>query len=137
MVSRLVARAPRTSTSVWSAFYVVHRVELGGSVAVVSRLVARAPHTLVEEVNLTVNISALRKALDGGPDGVELIQTVPTRGYRFVGKLNKRDAAVALELRDPSSELRTQRSDGKHRQLIRSLTNDADAYRAYQQGRHE
>jgi len=95
------------------------------------------PHTLVEEVNLTVNISALRKALDGGPDGVELIQTVPTRGYRFVGKVNKRDAAVALELRDPSSELRTQRSDGKHRQLIRSLTNNADAYRAYQQGRHE
>jgi DNA-binding winged helix-turn-helix (wHTH) protein len=42
------------------------------------------PDTIVEEVNLTVNISALRKALDRGSNGREVIQTVPTRGYRFV-----------------------------------------------------
>src|SRR4029079_7982585 len=40
------------------------------------------PDTLVEEVNLTVNISALRKALDRQRNGVGMIQTVPTHGYR-------------------------------------------------------
>src|SRR4051812_37235596 len=38
---------------------------------------------LVEEVNLSVNIAALRKAL--GPAGAALIQTVSKHGYRFVG----------------------------------------------------
>ena len=37
------------------------------------------PDTIVEEVNLTVNISALRKALNRGWSG-KVIQTVPTRG---------------------------------------------------------
>src|SRR5436305_6441323 len=36
--------------------------------------------TVVEEVNLTVNISLLRKALGGR----NMIQTVPAHGYRFV-----------------------------------------------------
>src|SRR5262245_10720854 len=40
------------------------------------------PGRFVEEVNLTVNISAVRKAL--GPGGAALIQTVSKRGYRFV-----------------------------------------------------
>ncbi|TIS73682.1 MAG: transcriptional regulator, partial [Mesorhizobium sp.] len=42
------------------------------------------PGTFVQETNLTVNISALRKALDDGRDGSRIIQTVPGRGYRFV-----------------------------------------------------
>jgi DNA-binding winged helix-turn-helix (wHTH) protein/TolB-like protein len=42
------------------------------------------PNTTVQETNLTVNISALRKALGGGRNGSEFIQTVPGRGYRFV-----------------------------------------------------
>src|SRR4051795_8843945 len=41
------------------------------------------PDTVVEEVNLTVNISVLRKAL-GGESGKDMIQTVPAHGYRFV-----------------------------------------------------
>lgn len=43
------------------------------------------PGTFVEEANLTFTVSALRKALGGGQDGDQFIQTVPTRGYRFVG----------------------------------------------------
>ena len=43
------------------------------------------PDTIVEEANLAFQISALRKALDDGWEGESLIQTVPTRGYRFVG----------------------------------------------------
>ncbi len=53
------------------------------------------PDTLVEEVNLTVNISALRQTLDRGCNGNGMIQTVPTRGYRFVAPVAVRDAACA------------------------------------------
>jgi serine/threonine-protein kinase len=42
------------------------------------------PDTVVEETNLTYTMSALRKALGDGPDPEQIIQTVPTRGYRFV-----------------------------------------------------
>ena len=42
------------------------------------------PNTTVQETNLTVNVSALRKALGRGRNGSEFIQTVPGRGYRFV-----------------------------------------------------
>ena len=42
------------------------------------------PASFVEEANLTFTVSALRKALGDGHDGEQLIQTVPTRGYRFV-----------------------------------------------------
>lgn len=46
------------------------------------------PDTVVEEVNLAYNISALRKVLDGSIDGTSMIQTVPTRGYRFVAPVS-------------------------------------------------
>src|SRR6266478_2948129 len=42
------------------------------------------PDSFVEEANLTVNISALRKALGETPGGQQYIETVPKRGYRFV-----------------------------------------------------
>jgi len=41
------------------------------------------PNTAVEESNLTVQVSALRRALGNGRDGASYIQTVPGRGYRF------------------------------------------------------
>ncbi len=43
------------------------------------------PDSFVEENNLAQNISILRKALGEGKDGEQYIQTVPKRGYRFVG----------------------------------------------------
>jgi eukaryotic-like serine/threonine-protein kinase len=42
------------------------------------------PDSFVEEANLTVNISALRKVLGEIPGGQQYIETVPKRGYRFV-----------------------------------------------------
>ena len=42
------------------------------------------PDSFVEDANLTVNISALRKALGETPEGPQHIETVPKRGYRFV-----------------------------------------------------
>jgi DNA-binding winged helix-turn-helix (wHTH) protein/uncharacterized membrane protein HdeD (DUF308 family) len=47
------------------------------------------PNTAVEESNLTVQISALRRALDGGGSGTSYIQTVPGRGYRFTPRVNE------------------------------------------------
>jgi hypothetical protein len=73
------------------------------------------PDTFVEEVNLTVNISALRKALDRHGNGIGLIQTVPTHGYRFVGPVMARDAAVGRAF----------------------CVDNADAYRVYLRGRFD
>jgi DNA-binding winged helix-turn-helix (wHTH) protein/TolB-like protein/Flp pilus assembly protein TadD len=42
------------------------------------------PDTIVEDANLTVAISQLRKALNQNGDAAEFIQTIPRVGYRFV-----------------------------------------------------
>jgi adenylate cyclase len=42
------------------------------------------PGLAVEDSNVTVQIAALRKVLDDGRVGPSCIQTVPSRGYRFV-----------------------------------------------------
>jgi DNA-binding winged helix-turn-helix (wHTH) protein len=42
------------------------------------------PNSVVEEANLAYTVSALRKVLDDGEDSASVIQTVPTRGYRFI-----------------------------------------------------
>ncbi|OQW59348.1 MAG: hypothetical protein A4S14_05090 [Proteobacteria bacterium SG_bin9] len=48
-------------------------------------LMARVwPNVFVEPANLTVNISALRRALRDGQDGNRFIINVPGRGYCFV-----------------------------------------------------
>ena len=46
----------------------------------------------VEEANLTVQISALRRILDQGHEQNSCIQTVPGRGYRFVAPVTRVDA---------------------------------------------
>jgi DNA-binding winged helix-turn-helix (wHTH) protein/TolB-like protein/Tfp pilus assembly protein PilF len=51
------------------------------------------PGVVVEEVNLTVNISAIRKTLGNGE---EWIETVPRHGYRFHGEVQRaKDLAIA------------------------------------------
>lgn len=42
------------------------------------------PDSFVEDANLTVNISQLRKALAQNADEDQYIETIPKRGYRFV-----------------------------------------------------
>jgi DNA-binding winged helix-turn-helix (wHTH) protein/TolB-like protein/Tfp pilus assembly protein PilF len=51
------------------------------------------PDSFVEEANLTVNIAALRRNLGSQPDGQPWIETVPKRGYRFIGKVERIAAA--------------------------------------------
>src|SRR3954451_16770116 len=48
-------------------------------------LIARAwPKTFVEDANLKIQISALRRALGDGQDGNRYIATIVGRGYNFV-----------------------------------------------------
>src|SRR5215469_11065355 len=47
------------------------------------------PNTFVEEVNLAVNISALRKVFGEGPQDCRYIATIPGSGYRFVAEVRK------------------------------------------------
>ena len=65
-------------------------VENGGQVVAKDDLMRRVwPNTFVEEGNLTQNISLLRKALGETPGGVQFIETVPRRGYRFVAETSE------------------------------------------------
>jgi DNA-binding winged helix-turn-helix (wHTH) protein/TolB-like protein/Tfp pilus assembly protein PilF len=65
-------------------------VEHGGQVVAKDDLMKRVwPNTFVEEGNLTQNISLLRKALGESSGGVQFIETVPRRGYRFVADTNQ------------------------------------------------
>jgi DNA-binding winged helix-turn-helix (wHTH) protein/Tfp pilus assembly protein PilF len=89
------------------------------------------PGTFVEEVNLTVLISGLRKALDRRGEGSAMIETVPTHGYRFVAPVTTGYAEVVL--RRPGAL----NSEPRTRDLGRPTTTNADAYRAYLQGRYE
>ena len=85
------------------------------------------PGTFVEEVNLTVHISGLRKVLDRDAKVASVIQTVPTHGYRFVAPVTMTHAEIVLRKHlEPGS-----------RELGRQPTKNADAYRAYLHGRHE
>jgi DNA-binding winged helix-turn-helix (wHTH) protein/tetratricopeptide (TPR) repeat protein len=68
------------------------------------------PDSFVEEINLTVNISLLRKTLGEQADGRQYIATVPKRGYRFDGTVTEyrqdlidaKQPAVPLPAVEPS-----------------------------------
>lgn len=47
------------------------------------------PDTFVEETNLKVYVSTLRKALGEGTEGAKFIETLPRRGYRFAGSVTE------------------------------------------------
>lgn len=51
------------------------------------------PGLAVEESNLSVQIATLRRALADGAAGEPMIQTVPRRGYRFIGAVDRHPPA--------------------------------------------
>src|SRR6185369_3694071 len=72
-------------------------VENSGQVVSKEDLMKRVwPSTFVEEGNLTQNISLLRKALGESTGGVQFIETVPRRGYRFVGDVSETSETAAV-----------------------------------------
>jgi DNA-binding winged helix-turn-helix (wHTH) protein len=68
-------------------------VERAGEVVAKNELIARAwPTTVVEEGNLKLQVSALRRALGDGRAGHRYIIAVPGRGYEFVAPVNLAEA---------------------------------------------
>jgi adenylate cyclase len=61
------------------------------------------PGTVVEDNNLTVQISALRRVLDHGRAGSSCIQTIAGRGYRFAGAVSRAPPAATPTLPDKPS----------------------------------
>jgi predicted ATPase/DNA-binding winged helix-turn-helix (wHTH) protein len=65
-------------------------VERAGEVIDKKELIARAwPETFVEESNLKIQVSALRRALGDGQGGNHYVFTVPGRGYKFVAPIRR------------------------------------------------
>jgi serine/threonine-protein kinase len=80
----------------------VHLLERHGHLVEKQALMAALwPDAVVEEANLAYNVSAVRKALGDGQEGEQFIQTVPTRGYRFVApvrELSREPARTSMGL---------------------------------------
>ena len=67
-------------------------------------LTAVWPDSFVEEANLSVKVSELRRGLGDGNE-VQFIETVPRRGYRFVAAVNVRDGErTAMPLAGSNAE---------------------------------
>jgi predicted ATPase/DNA-binding winged helix-turn-helix (wHTH) protein len=65
-------------------------VECAGDLVSKDALIARVwPATFVDENNLRVHVTALRKVLRDGQDGSRYILTIPGRGYRFVAPVTR------------------------------------------------
>lgn len=63
------------------------------------------PESFVEEANLSVNVSALRRALGEGPNEHQYLETVPRRGYRFVAGVKERsDEGTRSSIRELTEE---------------------------------
>src|SRR5712691_8830984 len=65
-------------------------VDRAGEVVTKEQLMARAwPQTFVEDANLKIQVSALRRALGDGQGGHRYVVTIPGRGYNFVAPVRR------------------------------------------------
>ena len=67
---------------------------LGSPVSKDALMLAAWPGLAVEESNLSVQIAALRRVLAQEPGGDRWIETLPRRGYRFVGPVARPDESL-------------------------------------------
>src|SRR6266478_5585270 len=80
-------------------------VERAGEVVAKEQLIARAwPQTFVEESNLKIQVSALRRALGDGQGGNRYVLTVPGRGYNFVAPVRREEISGAARRPAPGAE---------------------------------
>src|SRR5690349_13393426 len=71
-------------------------IERAGEVVSKEELIARAwPQTFVEEANLKIQVSALRRALGDGQGDNRYVATVVGRGYNFVAPIRKEEPSQA------------------------------------------
>jgi DNA-binding winged helix-turn-helix (wHTH) protein len=88
------------------------------------------PGTVVEENNLTRNISSLRKALEEGPTQPRFIVTIPGRGYQFAAEtpvmepqsevIFERHARAEVQIEEESDEALALPLLPKFKPLVRS-----------------
>ncbi|MEK6304533.1 MAG: winged helix-turn-helix domain-containing protein [Acidobacteriota bacterium] len=80
-------------------------VESNGRVLTKEELMKQVwPDSFVEEANLSHHVFTLRKALGEDGDANKYIETIPRRGYRFVGSVSEwRDEGVDLVLAEHST----------------------------------
>lgn len=81
------------------------------------------PDTFVEEANLSQNIFKLRKALGTRPGGLQYIETVPKRGYRFIARVTEmpmESGPSAPATRDSSKSTR-HKAQARGEDIINSL----------------
>src|SRR5262249_20303385 len=74
------------------------------------------PHVIVEDANLTVAVSQLRKALNQNGDNAEFIETIPSVGYRFVAdicEVIEEPAPLILEERTRSQTIKPIADNGE------------------------
>jgi DNA-binding winged helix-turn-helix (wHTH) protein/tetratricopeptide (TPR) repeat protein len=84
--------------------------------------------SFVEESNLTVTVSALRRALGDRPTDAHYIETVPKRGYRFVAPV--REASEELMERTPPDDATHERQPARRPLARRPLARRPLARRA-------
>jgi predicted ATPase/DNA-binding winged helix-turn-helix (wHTH) protein len=69
-------------------------VERAGEIVGKEELISLVwPKTFVEEANLKIQVSALRRALGDGQDGRRFVATIPGRGYNFVAPIGVAESA--------------------------------------------
>ena len=67
-------------------------IERAGQVVDKQELISRAwPQAFVEDANLKIQVSALRRALGDGQGGHRYVVTVPGRGYNFVAPVRREE----------------------------------------------
>jgi DNA-binding winged helix-turn-helix (wHTH) protein len=80
------------------------------------------PDAVVEENNLSVSVSALRKALGEDSGASEYIETIPRRGYRFVARVrevsDEPDALMIYERRTASIVIDEEEMGGEDDQSL-------------------
>lgn len=112
------------------------------------------PDTFVEEANLNVHVSAIRKAIGESAQRPRYIATIPGRGYRFTAKLHAGDAQSPPRRRAPRFAIafvaavaalsglvpllysRCAPHDDR-KAAVRILPRSAEAQRYYVMGRHQ
>src|SRR5579875_2401405 len=76
----------------------VYLVENSGRLVSREELIQNVwPDSVVEDANLTVNISLLRKALGTRSDGRPYIETAPRKGYRFEADVTRLESETVSE----------------------------------------
>jgi DNA-binding winged helix-turn-helix (wHTH) protein len=69
------------------------------------------PKTHVDEANIRVHVTALRKVLGGGHSDARYIENTPGRGYRFIAPVLQHDGTTEPAAARPESSLPRPRRD--------------------------